>query len=143
MKITATIITYNEERNIARAMESLRCCDEIVVVDSGSSDRTAEIAQKLGARVIESPWGGYARQKNHAADQAGNDWILSIDADEALSEALEGEIWHIKTAIRCRASRSIWGGGFSTRAGIPTGRSGCTTGGRRSGWGSSFTSQWL
>ena len=96
MKITATIITYNEERNIARAMESLRCCDEIVVVDSGSSDRTAEIAGKFGARVIESPWGGYARQKNYAAECATHDWILSIDADEALSEALEGEIWHIR-----------------------------------------------
>jgi glycosyltransferase involved in cell wall biosynthesis len=96
MKITATIITYNEERNIARAMESLRCCDEIVVVDSGSSDRTAEIAEKLGARVIEYPWGGYARQKNYAAECASNDWILSVDADEALSEALEGEIWQVK-----------------------------------------------
>jgi glycosyltransferase involved in cell wall biosynthesis len=96
MKITATIITYNEERNIARAMESLRCCDEIVVVDSGSSDRTPEIAAKFGARVIESPWGGYARQKNYAAECATHDWIMSIDADEALSEALEGEIWHIR-----------------------------------------------
>ena len=96
MKISATIITYNEERNIARAMESLRCCDEIVVVDSGSSDRTAEIAAKLGANLIESPWGGYASQKNVAAERASNDWILSIDADEALSEALEGEIWQIK-----------------------------------------------
>jgi glycosyltransferase involved in cell wall biosynthesis len=96
MKITATIITLNEERNIARAMESLRCCDEIVVVDSGSNDRTPEIAAKLGARVIDSPWGGYARQKNFAADQADHEWILSIDADEALSEALEGEIWQIK-----------------------------------------------
>src|SRR4051812_8622218 len=96
MKITATIISYNEERNIARAMESLRCCDEIVVVDSGSSDRTAEIAKNLGARVIDSEWGGYARQKNYAAECAANDWILSIDADEALSEALEGEIWAIR-----------------------------------------------
>ncbi|MBC7925897.1 MAG: glycosyltransferase family 2 protein, partial [Bryobacteraceae bacterium] len=96
MNITATIITYNEERNIARAMESLRCCDEIVVVDSGSTDRTAQIAEKLGARVIEYPWGGYARQKNYAAECATNDWILSIDADEALSEALEGEIWQVK-----------------------------------------------
>ena len=96
MKISATIITYNEERNIARAMESLRCCDEIVVVDSGSTDRTAEIAQKLGARVIEYPWGGYSRQKNYAAECAAHDWVLSIDADEALSEALEGEIWQIK-----------------------------------------------
>ena len=96
MKISATIITLNEERNIARALESLRCCDEVLVVDSGSIDRTAEIAAKLGARVVESPWGGYARQKNFAADSAAHDWILSIDADEALSEALEGEIWQIK-----------------------------------------------
>jgi glycosyltransferase involved in cell wall biosynthesis len=96
MKISATIITCNEEQNIARAMESLRCCDEILVIDSGSIDRTPEIAAKLGARVIESPWSGYARQKNLAAERASYDWILSIDADEALSEALEGEIWHIK-----------------------------------------------
>ncbi|HYO81394.1 MAG TPA: glycosyltransferase family 2 protein [Bryobacteraceae bacterium] len=96
MKITATIITFNEERNIARAIESLRCCDEIVVVDSGSTDRTAEIARKLGACVHESQWPGYARQKNYAAQQAQHDWILSIDADEALSEALEGEIWQIR-----------------------------------------------
>ena len=53
MKITATIITLNEERNIARAIESLRCCDEILMLDSGSSDRTLELAEKLGARVIE------------------------------------------------------------------------------------------
>ena len=96
MKITATIITYNEERNIARAIESLRCCDEIIVVDSGSSDRTVELAEKLGARVVESPWPGYAKQKNLAAERAANDWILSLDADEALSEALEADIWHIK-----------------------------------------------
>src|SRR6476659_10920646 len=96
MKISATIITYNEERNIARAIESLRCCDEILVVDSGSSDRTCEIAAKLGARVLESVWLGYAGQKNFASDQAANDWILSIDADDALSEPLEGEIWRLK-----------------------------------------------
>lgn len=96
MKISATIITCDEERNIARAIESLRCCDEIVVVDSGSLDRTAEIACNYGARVVESPWPGYAKQKNLAAERAANDWILSIDADEALSEALEAEIWQIK-----------------------------------------------
>ena len=60
MKITATIITLNEERNIARAIESLRCCDEILIVDSGSADRTVELAEKLGARVIEAGWRGYA-----------------------------------------------------------------------------------
>ena len=96
MKISATIITYNEERNIARAIESLRSADEIVVVDSGSSDRTVEIAQNLGVRVIEHQWLGYAGQKNYAAEQASHDWILAVDADEALSEMLEAEIWQVK-----------------------------------------------
>jgi glycosyltransferase involved in cell wall biosynthesis len=96
MKITATIITLDEERNIQRAIESLRCSDEILIVDSGSVDRTVELAQKLGARVIEASWPGYAAQKNWAAEQAAHDWILSLDADEALSEALEAEIWNLK-----------------------------------------------
>ncbi len=96
MKITATIITFNEERNIARSIESLRCCDEILIVDSGSTDRTTELAENLGARVIEANWRGYAGQKNWAADQASHDWVLSLDADEALSEALEAEIWRLK-----------------------------------------------
>ncbi len=96
MKITATIITLNEERNIARAIESLRCADEILIVDSGSTDRTVELAQNLGARVVEAGWRGYAAQKNWAAEQASHDWILSLDADEALSEALEAELWNLK-----------------------------------------------
>ena len=96
MRITATIITLNEERNIARAIESLRCCDEILIVDSGSVDRTTELAEKLGARVIDANWRGYAGQKNWAAEQATHDWVLSLDADEALSEALEAEIWSLK-----------------------------------------------
>ena len=65
IRISAAIITHNEERNIARAIESLRCCDEILVLDSGSTDRTVEIATKLGARVVESSWHGYAAQKNY------------------------------------------------------------------------------
>lgn len=96
IRISATIITYNEERNIARVIESLRCCDEILVLDSGSNDRTVEIATKLGARVIEASWHGYAAQKNIAAELAANDWVLALDADESLSEALEAEIWQIK-----------------------------------------------
>jgi glycosyltransferase involved in cell wall biosynthesis len=96
MKITATIITLDEERNIQRAIESLRCADEILIVDSGSVDRTVELAEKLGVRVIEAGWRGYAGQKNWAAGQASHDWILSLDADEALSEALEAEIWNLK-----------------------------------------------
>ena len=98
MKISATIITFNEERNIARVIESLRCCEEILVLDSGSNDRTVEIAGKLGARVEEASWHGYAAQKNIAAELATHDWILALDADESLSEALEAEIWHIKKA---------------------------------------------
>jgi glycosyltransferase involved in cell wall biosynthesis len=96
MKITATIITLNEERNIARAIESLRCCDEILILDSGSTDRTVELAENLGARVFEAGWRGYSGQKNWAAEQASYDWILSLDADEALSEGLEAEIWTLK-----------------------------------------------
>ncbi len=96
MKISATIITVNEERNIARAIESLRCVDEILIVDSGSTDRTVELAQNLGARIIEANWRGYSAQKNWAAEQATHEWVLSLDADEALSEALEAEIWNLK-----------------------------------------------
>jgi glycosyltransferase involved in cell wall biosynthesis len=96
MQISATIVTLNEERNIARAIGSLRCADEVVVVDSGSTDRTREIAARMGARVIEEPWRGYAGQKNFAACCAANDWIISIDADEELSEELAAEIAQLK-----------------------------------------------
>jgi len=96
LKISAAIITLNEERNIARAIESLRCCEEIVVVDSGSTDRTCSIAANLGARVVEHSFEGYASQKNFAASVCEHDWVLSLDADEALSESLEAEIWHLK-----------------------------------------------
>src|SRR6266436_4806401 len=96
MKISATIVTLNEERNIARVIESLRCVEEILVVDSGSTDRTREIAIRLGARVIEHRWPGYSAQKNFASSQAGHDWILSLDADEMVSEELEADILALK-----------------------------------------------
>jgi len=96
VKLSATIVTLNEERNIARAIESLRFADEVLVVDSGSQDRTVDVARRLGARVIEEPWRGYAGQKNFAAQAAAHDWILSIDADEAVNEELEGEILALK-----------------------------------------------
>ena len=91
-KITALIITLNEEARIAEAIASLSCADEVIVVDSGSSDRTREIAQVRGARVVEHAWEGYSKQKNFAASQAANDWILSVDADERLSIELANEI---------------------------------------------------
>ena len=96
VRISATIVTFNEEKNIARAIGSLACADDILVVDSGSSDRTASIATSLGARVLIEPWRGYAGQKNFAAEAALNDWILSIDADEALTPELNREILRIR-----------------------------------------------
>ena len=97
MQISATIITLNEERNVARALASLTpVADEIVVVDSGSTDRTREIAERHGARVVTNAWTGYVEQKNFAASQARHDWILSLDADEALSPALAAEIQPLK-----------------------------------------------
>jgi glycosyltransferase involved in cell wall biosynthesis len=99
MKISATIVALNEERNIARALESLRpCVDEILVVDSGSADRTLEVAEALGARVLREDWRGYAEQKNFAAARAAHDWILSIDADEQLTPGLAGEIAALRAA---------------------------------------------
>ena len=90
--ISATIITLNETDRIAEAIGSLSCCDEVIVVDSGSTDQTREVARGCGARVIEHLWEGYSKQKNFAAGQAQNDWILSIDADERLSIELADEI---------------------------------------------------
>jgi len=90
--ITATIITFNEEARIAEAIASLSCCDEVIVVDSGSTDATREIAASRGARVIVNAWPGYSKQKNFAAGQARYDWILSIDADERLSMELADHI---------------------------------------------------
>jgi glycosyltransferase involved in cell wall biosynthesis len=90
--ITGTIITFNEETRIAEAIASLSCCDELIVVDSGSSDRTADIARSMGARVFTRAWEGYSKQKNFAAEQSSNDWILSIDADERLSVELADEV---------------------------------------------------
>ena len=92
MKISATIITFNEEANINDACESLAWADEILVVDSGSSDNTCEIATSLGTRVIKRDWPGFAAQKQFAVDQAVHDWIFSLDADERVSPELQAAI---------------------------------------------------
>lgn len=84
-KLSLTIISFNEEANIGRCIRSVPWADEVIVVDSGSTDRTRAIANGLGAKVIEEKWRGYRDQKQFAVDQASNDWILSLDADEALS----------------------------------------------------------
>jgi glycosyltransferase involved in cell wall biosynthesis len=89
-KLSATIIAQDEERALPDCIESVRSfCDEILVVDGGSKDRTREVAAKAGARVLERPFDDYARQHEFARSEARGDWILSIDADERASPGLE------------------------------------------------------
>jgi glycosyltransferase involved in cell wall biosynthesis len=88
--LSVVLITHNEESNIARTLSSVdgllrNCAGEIIIVDSGSTDRTVEIAKSLGAKVFEEPWRGFAAQKNSAIEKAAGEWILSLDADEELS----------------------------------------------------------
>ena len=94
--ITACVITLNEERSIGACIDSLRVCDEVIVVDAHSTDRTREIAAAQGARVIERDWAGSRSQKQFAVREARHDWIISIDADERLSPRLVREIGHLR-----------------------------------------------
>jgi glycosyltransferase involved in cell wall biosynthesis len=92
MGLSIAIVALNEESNIGRTLASVRWADEIVLVDSGSTDRTREIAQEYGAKVIVEPWRGYTAQKNYCLELCTQDWILSLDADEAVSPELAEEI---------------------------------------------------
>jgi glycosyltransferase involved in cell wall biosynthesis len=92
MQITATIITFNEESNIKAACKSVAWADEIVVVDSNSTDATRELAAALGARVITNAWPGFGAQKQFAVEHAKHEWIFSLDADERVSEELKKSI---------------------------------------------------
>lgn len=97
LKISVAIITFNEEANIARCLESVKeLADEIVVVDSLSTDQTRQIVMSYGAKCLTQPFLGYVAQKNFALAQTTHDWVLSLDADEALSEALQQELWQLK-----------------------------------------------
>ena len=91
-KLSVTIITRDEEQDIGAALASVAWADEIVVVDSGSTDRTVEIARRATNRVVIRDWPGYVEQKNFAAAQASHDWILSLDADERVTPDLAQEI---------------------------------------------------
>jgi glycosyltransferase involved in cell wall biosynthesis len=90
--VSVTIITRNEASHIAAALASVAWADERIVVDSGSTDDTVRIARSHGARVEVRPWEGYSSQKNYAASLATHDWILSLDADERVSDPLAAEI---------------------------------------------------
>ena len=90
--ISAVVICFNEEENIRECLASLAWVDDLVVVDSESSDRTADIAREFTERVVERPWPGYVEQKNFAVDQAEHNWVLSVDADEVITPELRDEI---------------------------------------------------
>jgi glycosyltransferase involved in cell wall biosynthesis len=97
MQLSVVIITYNEEANIGRTLASVQPLvadgkGEIIVVDSGSTDRTVEVAKVYGAKVFVEEWKGYAPQKNSAIDKAAGDWILSLDADEEVDSELNEEL---------------------------------------------------
>jgi len=90
--LSVVIITKNEQRNIERCLTSVKWADEVVIVDSGSTDKTVDICQKHDCRVFEIDWLGFSGTKQYAVDQATNDWILSIDADERVTANLRSEI---------------------------------------------------
>ena len=101
MLLSVVLITFNEEANLARTLESVSSLisegkGEIIVVDSGSTDRTVEIAKSYGAKVFVEEWKGFAAQKNSAIDRAKGDWILSLDADEEVNAELAA---HISSAM--------------------------------------------
>ncbi len=108
--LSACIITYNEQDRIEGCVRSLAFCDEILVVDSHSSDGTRERAAALGARVIERDWPGYRSQKQFAVDAARYDWVLCLDADERVSPALRTQIEQLRE------------GGFAGLAGVSLAR---------------------
>ena len=96
--LSACIITYNEADRIEDCIRSVSFCDEVVVVDSHSTDQTRERATRLGARVIERDWPGYRSQKQFAIETAAHDWVLCLDADERVSEPLRKEIERLRSA---------------------------------------------
>jgi glycosyltransferase involved in cell wall biosynthesis len=110
MILSVVIITHNEEANIGRTLASVQRLvadgkGEIIIVDSGSTDHTVEIAKSHGAKVLVEEWKGYAAQKNSAIDKAAGDWILSLDADEELAPGLAGEV---STAMSATTAVGFW-----------------------------------
>ncbi|MBN1878987.1 glycosyltransferase family 2 protein [bacterium] len=108
--ITGVVITYNEEHSIRDCLKSLSFVDEIVIIDSNSSDRTRDIAREFTDKVFSVDWKGYAPAKNYGIRKATNDWILSLDADERITDDLRNAILDV-VPDRCtayRISRRTW-----------------------------------
>jgi len=93
--ISATVICKNEEKNIGKCLETIKWCDEIIVVDSESTDKTVEISKKFTDKIFINKWEGFASQRIFALSKATNEWILVIDADERCTDELKEEILHI------------------------------------------------
>jgi len=124
MSLSVIIIAKDAEATIRRCLESVAWADEIVVVECGSSDRTAEICRELGAKVHQTPdWPGFGPQKNRALERAARDWVLSLDADEWLSPELRAEI-----------ERTIADPGDNVAFALPRRSSFCGRFMRHSGW---------
>ena len=129
MTLSVVIITFNEETNLPRTLESVKWADEIVVVDSSSTDRTVEIAKSFGAKVWVEAWKGFAAQKNSALEKATCDWVLSLDADEevdddlrrSIQEALDGWQKYKQHAgdEKCGANREMWEDDLTVAFGVP------------------------
>ena len=125
MTLSVCIISYNEEMNIARTLERVKgLADEIIVVDSGSTDKTVPLAQSYGAKVFVEEWKGFARQKNSCLEKATGDWVLSLDADEEVSPELAAsirEVLHSGFAPQSNgyrmARRNLYMGHWIRRAG--------------------------
>jgi len=121
--LSVAVITLNEERNLARCLSSVAWAEDRVVLDAGSTDRTREIARDCGARVFEQPWRGFVRQKNDAVARTLHRWVLSLDADEWLTEAGTEELRRALQAPRADAfafdRRSAFCGAFLRHAWSP------------------------
>jgi len=102
-KVSAIIITLNEEQALPKCLESLSFADEMLVIDSGSEDRTVEIAKQYDARVIHQDWLGYGKQKQFGVEQASHDWVLCVDADEWVSDELACSVNEVLNNPSCEA----------------------------------------
>jgi glycosyltransferase involved in cell wall biosynthesis len=110
--LTVVTLTFNEERNIASCLEGVRWADQVLVVDSGSTDRTVDIAQGLASEVLQIEWKGYGQARNVALQKATCDWILWLDADERVTPELADEI----RAVLREDDRSVAGYDLARRA---------------------------
>ncbi|WP_417445628.1 glycosyltransferase family 2 protein [Kangiella sp.] len=123
--VSVFIITQNEEQHIENVIKSCQQFDEIIVVDSGSTDTTKQIAESLGAKVIHNDWPGYAKQKQYAMSLCKHDWVLNLDADEELTAEFIHEIKNFiqqdeYIALKCRRNDFFLGHFFPRSIRLPT-----------------------